>query len=540
MKLLNWKSLALLAIFSLFANVAWSQVSGTVTDEDGIGLPGVNIIVVGSSSGTVTDLDGAYTINAPSDATLRFSYLGFVTQEIAIAGRSTVDVKLGADATALQEVVVLGYGTSDPKAVTGAISSIGTEEVAALTVTNLGEALQGRLAGVQVTAGGAPGVAPLIQVRGIGSISFGSGPLYVVDGIPGAGGLNQFDTRDIESVTVLKDASSTAVYGSRASNGVILIETKKGGGDGIKANLHSTVGIQTQTRRFDVMNTEQYVNYAEALAGMPLARDLNATVNDGSGRTYRQVDTDWQDAIFQDGFITQNQLSLSGGSDASSFYSSLGYLKQEGVMIGTPYERFNFRINSEHKIGGSDRLRIGQTLLAVNDERFREAGLGGRTQLLQAIQSIPYQPIFDNTNIGGFSGADQGQDSADPGNPVLAANLFQNVDRVFKLLGTVYAEYDIIEGLTARVMYGANFNNFRGDSRNPIYESTVPSVFNSIGSTRSNTYSPLYNGQLTYNNVLGDHSINATVVAEVQETFNRTVSASADQTTNSINVISGG
>ncbi len=530
-----------LSLLLFFTATALAQLSGTVADQDGIGLPGVNITVVGTSSGTVTDLDGNYSINAPSDATLRFSYLGFEAQEIAVAGKSSINVVLLSDDNVLGEVLVIGYGSTTKESITGAVSSIGAKEVSALTVANLGEAVQGRLAGVQVTGGGAPGQAPIIQVRGIGSISFGSGPLYVVDGVPGAGGLNQFDSRDVESFTVLKDASATAIYGSRASNGVILIETKQGGyNQDLKLSLSSTVGIQTQNRRFDLLNTEQYINYAETLSGMPLARDLSATVNDGSGQSFRNTNTDWQDAIFQDGFLTQNHLSLAGGSDRSKVFASLGYLKQEGVMIGAPYDRYNFRINSEHKIGSSDKFRFGQKLLLVRDERFLESQLGGRTQLLQAVQSIPYQPIFDNDNIGGFSGADQSLDSADPGNPVLAANLLTNVNRVFKTLGTVYLEYDLFKGLTARALYGANYQQFSGDSFNPIYQSTVPSVTNQINSNRSNNYSPLYNGPLIYKNILGDHSIDATVVAEVQESYNNSVSASAEQSTNSINVIAGG
>jgi TonB-linked SusC/RagA family outer membrane protein len=527
----------------LLTSAAWAQtVSGTVTDEDGLPLPGVNVLVLGSGSGTVTDLDGKYSLTSPNnDDILRFSYIGFEPQEIAVDGQSVIDVTLGPDAGVLEEVVVVGYGSQAREAVTGAVSSINSDEVSALTVTNLGEALQGRLAGVQVINSGAPGVGPQIRVRGIGSISFGSGPLYVVDGVPGAGGLNQFDTRDIESINVLKDASATAVYGSRASNGVILIETKKGrNSGGINLTLESTVGVQTQNRRFDVLNTEQYINYAETLTGAPLARDFDQPVYEGADRTFRETDTDWQDALFQDGLITQNSLHLSGGNDRSTFFSSFGYLQQEGVVIGSPYERYNFRINSEHNISEDSRFKFGQTLLIVYDDRDVQPRLGGRTQFLQAVQSLPYQPIYNPNNVGGFSGADQGQDSADPGNPILAANLLTNTDRVFKALGTAYTSYEITQGLEAQLFFGANFSTFRNVRLTPVYESTVPQDLNQVGETRSTSWSPLYRAMLSFDRLYGDHSINAVAVGEIQNQFGNFLSLNAEQPNPALDVFSGG
>lgn len=536
------RALGLITLLCLLTSAAWAQtVTGTVTDSDGIGLPGVNVIVVGTSSGTVTDLDGNYSLTADDDAMLRFSYIGFEAQEVAVDGRSSIDITLGADANVMDEVVVVGYGSQRREAVTGAVSSIGSEEISELTVANLGEAIQGRLAGVQVIGGGQPGSTPIIQVRGIGSINFGSGPLYVVDGIPGAGGLNQFDSRDIASVNVLKDAAASAVYGSRASNGVIIIETKKGkGADGIQLSLESTVGVQTQPRRYDVLNTDQYIAYAQRLNnGMPLARDFDE-IAPGTDTPYGEINTDWQDAIFQDGLLTQNSLHLSGDNGRSSFFSSLGYLRQEGVMIGTPYERYNFRINSEHDISENGRFKFGQTLLLVRDERELETTIGGRTQLLQAVQSIPYQPIYNPNNIGGFSGADQSADSADPGNPVAAAELITATDQVFKLLGTAYLSYELLDGLEAQILYGANFQNYRGIRQVPIYESTVSNAINQIQDNRSNNYSPLYQGRLSFDRILGDHSINAVLVGEVQEEYGNSLNASVDQQTNALDVISGG
>lgn len=530
-------------LLCLLSTASWAQqtVTGTVTDDENLPLIGVSILLVNSSTGTVTDLDGSYSLSVPEGAVLRFSYTGYTTQEISVDGRSTIDVSLSTNAEIIDEIVVVGYGSQRREAVTGAVSSIDAEEVSALTVSNLGEAIQGRLAGVQVTSGGSPGAAPLIQVRGIGSISFGSGPLYVVDGVPGAGGLNQFDSRDIASINVLKDASATAVYGSRASNGVIIIETKKGSNtDGLKLSLESTVGVQSQPRRYDLLNTEQYIQYAETFNDGPLPRDLDSETYPGSGQTFRQTETDWQDAIFQDGLLTQNSLHISGGGDRSTFFSSFGYLQQEGVVKGSPYERYNFRINSEHKISEDGRFKFGQTLLMVNDERGIQAQLGGRQLFLQAVQSLPYQPIINPTNIGGYSGASSGLDIADPGNPVLAVNLLTNTDRVFKTLGTAYLSYEIVDGLEVQGFVGGNYQNFRNFTRNPVYESTSPNVRNTINETRTTSFSPIYRGLLSFDRLYGNHSINAVLVGEIQNTNNTTLNLSGEQPNASLDVLQGG
>lgn len=510
------------------------SVSGTVVDDSGFGLPGVNILVIGSSTGTVSDLDGAYNLSAPEGATLRYSFIGFQSQEIAVNGRSVIDVTLGNDAGLLNEVVVVGYGSQSRESITGAISSVSGEALTEVTTPNLGEALQGRLAGVQVTNSGAPGAGPEIQVRGIGSISFGSGPLLVVDGYPEAGGLNQFDSRDIESITVLKDASSTAVYGSRASNGVLLVTTKSGGkNQPLKLTMESTTGFQVQNGRYDLMNTEQYRRYARIMTGQELSRNFDE-IAPGTDTRYGDIDTDWQDALYQDGLMTQNSLQISGGSDRSTFFTSLGYFKQEGVIVGGGYERFSLRLNSKHDITQNGNFRFGQTLVLVNDDRQDSPG----GLLRNVVQSIPYLPVRNPENIGGFSGANQGLDSADPRNPFIEALLNERDNRNYRTLGTAFLEYDIIEGLTATALFGANYNVSRNYRRNPIYESTVSSLLNSVTETRSTGYTPLYRGQVSYDNILGDHSINATVVAEQQEGYGYFTQVAGDRTDN-LDVVEG-
>ena len=524
-------------VLCLLSCAAWAQqsISGTIIDETGIGLPGVNIIILGTSSGTVTDLDGKYSITASSDDVLRFSYTGFASQEIEVGDQTTIDVTLGNDAALIDEVVVVGYGTTNREAVTGAIASVDEDELTAVVTQNLGDAIQGRLAGVQVTNSGSPGDSPNILVRGVGSINFGTGPLIVVDGVPSAGSLNQFDSRDVESITVLKDASSTAIYGSRASNGVLLVTTKSGRRDQpISINFESTVGYQTQNKRYEGFTTADYIEYAQVLSGIPLARDLDA-IPAGETVRFRDQQVNYQDALFRNGLQTQNSLHVSGGSDRSSFFSSFGYYNQEGVIVGGGYERFNFRINSSHDLIESGRLRFIQTLTVSNDERqSTENGL-----LTNAVQSIPYLPIRNPNNIGGFNGAQQGLDSADPRNPVRAAIQEINRNRSTRIFGTASLEYDIIEGLEAKILYSANNQIFRSYNQDPIYEATVSNPINVITEARSNDFSPLYNGQLSYDRLVGDHNISATFVTEVQESYNGFLRAQGNHATNALTNLDG-
>ena len=242
-------------------------VSGRVVDENDVPLPSVNIILKGTSTGVTTDADGRYTINVPDeDAVLVFSFIGYLTQEIRVGSQTTINLSMAPDISTLSEIVVVGYGTQKRSSVTGAVSSVDSEEISALAVPSVQSALQGRVAGVNITNNGAPGSNPIVRIRGIGSITGSSDPLYVVDGLP-TGGLNHFDPRDIESVEVLKDAAAAAIYGSRAANGVILITTKKGatGQRGMSVEVDSYYGVQSAWRQLDLLNTEQYLQYGTEL-----------------------------------------------------------------------------------------------------------------------------------------------------------------------------------------------------------------------------------------------------------------------------------
>ncbi len=514
----GWRVLLGCLAFLLVIHTTHAQdrtVSGTVTSEEEGALPGVNILVKGTTVGTVTDIEGNYRINLDSeDATLVFSAVGYSSEEVTVGNQSTIDVLMLPDIKSLSEIVVVGYGTQDRAKVTGAISSVSSEEINQLPVPNVAQALQGRAAGVTVTNNGAPGEGANVRIRGIGTVG-DNDPLYVIDGVP-AGGLNSINPNDIESVEVLKDASAAAIYGSRAANGVILITTKRGQVGDTKVSIDSYYGVQNVWNRLDVLNTEQYIPYATEIqqnAGLPVPARL-------TDPEIRNRNVDYQDELFRTAPIQDHNVSVSGGNERSTFLIGGGYFNQQGTMIGTDFERISFRANSEFKVGS--RVKVGQTLTVAFTERNREFGGGsGRSMLEHAIKSPPYQEIYDPNNLGGFNGPDQ-VDNNDAENPILIQSLFTDRNEDVKLLGTAYAEVNIIEGLNFKSLVGLDMNFSYDYGYEPAY---VAGDFHSrdfaaLDERRRRFTSPLFTNSLTYDRTFGDHTIGLLAVAE-QQTFNR-------------------
>lgn len=303
-------------------------ISGTVTSQsDGLTLPGVNVIVKGTSIGASTDFDGNYTIDVSgSGVVLVFSYVGYATQEVVVGDSNTVNVALTEDLAALDEVVVVGYGARKKSDITGAVSSVKSEELNAFPLLNAEQALQGRAAGVVVQSnnGGEPGAPINIKIRGNTSINASSAPLIVVDGFVGA---TMPQPNDIESMEVLKDASATAIYGSRGSNGVVLVTTKKGRSGKMIIEINSNYSIQNTASELDLLNADEFAAYQQ-------------TIN--SGYTQGPANTDWQDLLYRSGSTQNHQFSFSGGSENVNFYASATYFKQEGVVINSEFERISF------------------------------------------------------------------------------------------------------------------------------------------------------------------------------------------------------
>lgn len=522
-------------------------VTGKVTDEAGAPLGGVSIQVKGTSRGTTSNATGNYSISVDAGETLEFTMIGYKTHSIKIGAENTINVQMEPDVALLEQVVVVGYGTQKRSTLTGAIASVNSKTLAELPVASVEQALQGRVSGVTVTNNGSPGTSALVRIRGISSISFASDPLYVIDGFP-TGNLSNFDTRDIEGVEVLKDASAAAIYGSRATNGVIIISTKKGRRDhGLKVSLDSYVGTQRPWKTIDLLNTQQYLQYERALngaAGIALPPRLepanfNQPIYDGTTQTFAQTNTDWQDAYFKSGIITQHNLAVSGGNEKSRFYSSAGYFKQDGIAQGVNYQRGNFRINSDHNI--SKLFTFGQSLyFSYSDQRYDNTS-GNRTRLVNVVRSMPYLPVYDPTTKGGFRGAENSFDGADPTNPIEDALLLGNAhNKTFKLLGTAFLEVNFTSWLKFRSTFGVDYVNLYQHQFAPSFnDKGRNTTVATITDLRNNTTTKLYTQQLTFDKTFGKHHLNAVAVFETQGQKYYQENASGNQNSNDIETFDG-
>lgn len=530
-------------VFLFLATVGFAQnisVRGKITSAAGEPVVKASITVRGSNNGTSSTEDGSFELSAPSNGTLVVTSVGFAQKEVAVNGQSSLIISLDAMTGDLEQVLVVGYGTQKRSTLTGAVSSVNNKTLNELPVASISQALQGRVPGLTVVNNGGPGTQAIVRIRGISSISFASDPLYVIDGFP-TGNLGNIDMRDVENVQVLKDASAAAIYGSRATNGVIIITTKAGRREGgVKVTLDSYVGTESAWNTIDLLNTQQYVQYERALngaAGIGIpprlqAANFNQPIYAGTTQTYAQTNTDWQDAYFRKGLITQHNLGLSGGNDVSRFYTSAGYFKQEGITQGLNYERANIRFNSDHRVGKF--ITTGQTLLlSYSKQRLDNTG-GNRTRLANVIRALPYIPVTDPNQAGGYRDAENSFDGADPTNPVMDAVLLGNsVRKTFKLLGTVFAQINFTSWLNFRSTFGVDYvNNFQHQFV-PIYNSKGrSSTVANINDERSFFTTLLFTQQLTFDKTFGNHHINAIGVFERQNARNFGESSAGQQASN--------
>ncbi len=435
-------------------------VTGTITSaEDNTGVPGVTVVVKNTNAGTTTDADGRYSINATGDnPTLVFSAVGFATQEIAVGNRSVVDVNLGVDLKTLNEVIVTGYGTQKKSQVTGAISSVSAKEIGELPITNAQQALQGRAAGVDVNqAGSKPGSAPQIRIRGRRSFTGSNDPLFVVDGIPIFGGIEDINPNDIASMEVLKDASSTAIYGSRGSNGVVLITTKRGTPGKTVVSVDAFSGVNQSLGRIDVMNGAQFAEYKRE------SRRVGDKPNYPAGPATPEADalifepvelegirqgrsTDYPDALLRTGTINNYQVGVSGGTQKTQFNLSGNFFQDKGVVKNQDFTRYTFRVNLDHKI--SDKLSFGTSTLAVyslrNGEDFNP--LGG------ALDENPLGKPFDDEGNLIFLPTQDGLRTNPYAEIVPGAVI--NERKNYRIFNSIYGKWEIIDGLKYQVNFG--------------------------------------------------------------------------------------
>lgn len=515
--------------------VAWT-ITGRVISAAGDPLPGVTVLLKGTTTGTTTSTDGTYSLSVPETAgTLVISFIGYTTQERSFSGPGAVNITLADDAKALEEVVVVGYGTQKRESVTGAISSVSAKQITELPVPSVAQALQGRAAGVSVVNTGTPGSNPVVRIRGVGSISFASDPLYVVDGVP-TGGLANINNQDIQSVEVLKDAAATAIYGSRAANGVILITTKGGSRDGtLKVSIDSNVGTQAASKQLDLLNTQEYIQYATTLLGgaanLPprlQSAEFNKPIYAGATQTYAQTNTDWQDALFRNALITQNNITISGGNDKSQFYTGGGFFKQDGITRGTGFDRYSYRINSTHKL--NKIFSVGENLMASYTTQKYDPS-GSRSRIINVIRSLPYLPINDPTLVGGYRGAQNSIDGSDPVNPIREADMDTYENRSAKILGNIFAEARITDFLTFRTTGGVDYYNNLQAVYLPIMNdlTSAARASASLQNNRGTGRTFVLTNQLTFDKTFGSHYVNFTAVQERNDRRNIQENISGNQ-----------
>ncbi len=523
-------------------------ITGKITDENASPIPGANILVKGTSVGTTSDSDGIYTLNVDDqNAVLVISFIGYTSQEIVVGNQTTINVSLVPDITQLGEVVVVGYGTQKRGSVTGAVTSVSSKDIAALPVPSVSAALQGRVPGVFVTNNGGPGTNAIVRIRGIGSITQDADPLYVVDGFPAPNfNLNSVDTKDIESVEILKDAAASAVYGSRAANGVVLITTKSGSKDQrVHVDIEAYTGTQSAWNKLDLLNRDQYLGYGTALAtnagGNPPSRfaNMNAPIYAGTTQTFAQTETDWQDEMFRAAPISQLQGSVSGSTEKSKMYLSFGRFKQDGIMLGTSFDRYNGRLGVETKIG--KRFTVGENIQVTQSNNYNQLESGGRTMIMHMLRQVPYIAVYNPNALGGFNGTTS-VDGSDPDNPVRLSLMDKRINRNLYILSNTFVQANIVDGLKYKFTFGVNYSANRFLENDPIFNDGggyQARTTHNLRDDRTNYYSLYYSNQLSYDKTFGDHTINAVVVGERQDEKTNRMNVFGSLPTNDINQLNG-
>ncbi|MFC5409782.1 SusC/RagA family TonB-linked outer membrane protein [Larkinella bovis] len=468
--------MSILSVTSLAHAQTVRTVQGQVIDRStNEPLPGVNVLIKGTVSGASTDAAGKYSLQVKEDnAVLVFSYVGYEKAEAVVGNQSILNMSLQPDLKSLEEVVVVGYGTQKKSDLTGAVATVSTKEITQLPVDRVEQGLQGRVAGVQVTqTSGAPGGTLRVRIRGSNSIQYGNDPLYVIDGFPVGGSSVFVNPNDVESMTVLKDASATAIYGARGANGVIIITTKKGSSGKTQVDYDAYYGVQQVTKKLDLLNAQDWAT---------LDRQFWQVFRNGSllSRAYtpEQISqmgkgTDWQDAIFRSAPIQSHNISIRGGNEKTKFSVSGNYFNQDGIVINSNFTKGNIGFNLEHK--ANDRFQFGSSLqLNYNRDRpipHSTTGHDNSGVIYAALHSVPTLPVRNPD--GSYSSQDklwtQQGIYANPSiqNPVEMAERSEYKNTNSRILGNIYAQYKLAEGLVAKVSAGGYISNGRGRSYIP-------------------------------------------------------------------------
>ncbi|UPK69615.1 SusC/RagA family TonB-linked outer membrane protein [Chitinophaga filiformis] len=518
-----------LLLYGTFISAQSIPIRGKVTGPDGSPIIGASVSVKGQKTGTVTDVTGSYKLQAPKDAVLTFSFLGFLPQEIPVNGRSDIEVKLAEDQKKLDEVVVVGYGQQKKKDVTGAISSINSKTIMEVPVTNAQQALQGRTPGIDVlNNSNKPGDEPQVRVRGTRSLSAGNDPLYVVDGIPFAGNLNDINPQDISSMDVLKDASATAIYGSRGANGVVLVSTRKGKIGKPQVNYSGMYGVVNSLGRTDMMNSQQYLAMKrEANRAAGLYDDSNPDASDAKiftavelANIKKGVNTDWQSLLIDQGWQTRHSLGVSGGNEATKYAVTGGYFKDQGVMKLQSYERYNLHVAVDQMIG--KRIQVGVSSLSTYSMR-KGSTYNGMSAALKML------PIADPYDASGKLITYPTADNQQP-NALLDYQDGNRVERLshIRFFNSLYGEVTILDGLKYRLNVGTdvfqnNYGLFQGKKNTDLLIGGGDATATKQGQL---VWAYTVENLLTYNKTIKKHSLNLTALYSVQRQREDSSSAS--------------
>ena len=565
-----YRTIPLLLLSWLLCVGAFAQdrkIIGRITDNnDNTALPGANVVIKGTQTGVVTDANGQFSLNvATGRDVLTISAIGYASQDVTIGTRTTVDVALAPDIKTLNEVVVTGYGAQAKRDITGAVATVDTKQLLSVPATNVGQALQGRVAGVQVGNENSPGGGVMVRIRGFGTINDNS-PLYVIDGVPTKGNLNTLNLNDVESMQILKDASAASIYGSRAGNGVVIITTKKGKAGKPKFTYDTYYGTQRHGRLLDMLNTPEYAQLtwesrinsgAVGANGYPIhsqfgngptpaipdfvlpsgasASDPRVAQNpDGTYVNYNndinsskfllitpanKTGTDWMEEIFNPAPIQNHQLGVSGGNENGRYAMSLNYFNQQGIMKYTGYKRYSLRANTEFNI--NKRVRVGQNFQVAYGERLGQPN-GNNAESNPISFAYRIQPIIPVYDVAGNFAGTRGGDLDNANSPVaLLYRNKENTQKEVRLFGNAYAEVDILPNLTARTSFGIDYNlyNYRNYIIRDI-ESAEARGSNQLTTNNNYEFTWTWYNTLTYNTQIGDrHRFNVIVGTEAIKNY---------------------
>ena len=544
-------------------------IRGKVLDETGEGVIGASIVEKGTTNGVITDYEGNFTLSADAKSRLVISYIGYQTVEEN--AKASMNITLFEDKQVLNEVVVVGYGVQKKRDVSTAISQIKAEDIADLPSADIRQSMAGKMPGVQVlqTSGDPEGNNIMVRVRGVSSATAGNEPLYIVDGVPMENGLSNINPNDVESLEVLKDASSAAIYGSRGSNGVVIITTKKGSSDKLKVSYDGYFGWDKVSKKLPMMNAYQYAQVSKE-AHDNAYYDLHPGGTDPNGsrpESYSNypielypyltgeeglTDTDWQDEIFRVGHTTSHNVSLQGKSDAVNYFISANYYDKKGIIIESDYKKYSFRFNLDGKY---KRFKYGVNVAPSysHSNRVNASGSYGNEGVVQsALASCPIWPVYNADGSFNYQGNGYWRIGNDYQhneilNPVALTKLKSDKVERMTIVGRIYAGFDFGYGISFQTSFGGNYygaqnDTFRQSALPLLGKAYYDNLSNPVGESSHGSYfNWLWENQLNYNATFGDHSINAVLVQSAQkETYRGVYVKATDYPNDYIQTITGG